>query len=421
MKKCAAFIVALLLIFHFMNNHAEKADMKDGTVPTVYGIDDNIKCEWEKLSGDGNHISDLSPLNKAKSDILQSEEGPDIINIITSTEPINELINSGLIAAIIPTSELSEDIDSMPNIVKRAFMDNFVTEGMYYGFPYDITISAMGFWVPEAWAGSPFDDMDPPSSFTELLDFIEHYLDTPHDGYCFFYDRFQKGPGGMIDLLMDCWIIQCRASGNELFFSDSQFVSLAERTREIAARLYNAESNKKTKKQHQLFTENFKGYTENGMDTFTWDNLIPWRITSDQVPYVHVDFWLYCFSRNSEFAQIGAKYLKTIISDRSRPYCGKTNWIRYLYCHPDQIDVQAYNNQILSEDGSKWKCLFMTQEFLDSIYRIDQYAVPCIVDRTEYQYFKTYLCSKATKAINDFKKGITNGTEFAAQLDELNR
>lgn len=421
MKKCSALIVALLLLSLSMSNHAEIADINDATILTVFDIDDDIECEWEKLSGVKMSIRDLAPLDKSKADILQSEETPDIINIITSTEQIDELINSGLLATITPNSVLSEDIDSMPHIVKQAFMDNFVTEGKYYGFPNDVEISAMGFWVPEVWSDSPFSGIDPPSSFTELLDFFELYLTTPHDGYCFFYDIFDRGPGGLIDLLMDCWIIQCRASGNNLVFSDPQFISLAERTRDISARLFSTESNKKRKKQRQLFTEYYRGYTENGMDTFTWDNLIPWRISNDQIPYVHIGFNLYCFSKNSVFISEGANYLECIISYRNKPYYGKTNWIKYLDHHPDQVDAQAYNNQVLSRDGSLWKCKFMTQDYLDSIYRIDQYAVPCIVDRTEYQYYKTYLCSVATKTIKEFKNGKTSGTEFAAQLDELNR
>lgn len=441
MKKSIAFIICLVMIISlaacaFASNadatitgtltstsvySTAMAATIEGTVPTVYGIDDDIKNEWEKQSKGHNLINDLSPITKSKADILQSNEVPDILCIITRTEPIIDLIRADLIALISPTQTLSEDLGAMPNIVKQAFTDNFISESKYYGFPYNIDITPLGFWVPETWENSPFSKIDPPSSFTELLDFLDLYLCTPHEGYCFIYDSIDRWPDSAIDLLMDCWIIQCRAEGKALTFFDSQFISLAERTRELANKLCSLESNAKRKKQHQLLTTHFYGYTENGMDTFTWDNLIPWRITSDQTPYVHINFSLYCFSKNSAFVSVGAHYLESILSYRSIPYYGQTDWMRYLYCHPDQINVQSYNNQVLSRYGSKWKCMFMTQDFLDSIYRIDQYAIPCIVDRTEYQYYKTELCSKAAKTIKDFKTGRIDGAEFASQLDELNK
>ena len=123
MKKSIAFIISLVMIISLAAcAFASNADATitgtltstsvystamdatiEGTVPTVYGIDDDIKNEWEKQSKGHNLINDLSPITKSKADILQSNEVPDILCIITRTEPIIDLIRADLIALISPT------------------------------------------------------------------------------------------------------------------------------------------------------------------------------------------------------------------------------------------------------------------------------------------------------------------------------
>ena len=87
--------------------------------------------------------------------------------------------------------------------------------------------------TPDAWAASPFRDQTPPTSFSEMLDFMEVYLDTPHEGFLFYCANGGSRLGFLNDLfvrpLMTSWVVQCRYAGLPVVFSDPQFIALAGR------------------------------------------------------------------------------------------------------------------------------------------------------------------------------------------------
>ena len=87
--------------------------------------------------------------------------------------------------------------------------------------------------------------MTPPSSFEEMLDFMEIYLDTPHDGFCFFRGFGDNSKNEyLVDLflepLMKSWIVQRRYAGKPIVFSDEQFVDLAGRAQKLYQKMLKA-------------------------------------------------------------------------------------------------------------------------------------------------------------------------------------
>ena len=87
--------------------------------------------------------------------------------------------------------------------------------------------------TPDAWAASPFRDQTPPTSFSEMLDFMEVYLDTPHEGFLFYCANGGSRLGFLNDLfvrpLMTSWVVQRRYAGLSVVFGDPQFIALAGR------------------------------------------------------------------------------------------------------------------------------------------------------------------------------------------------
>lgn len=101
-----------------------------------------------------------------------------------------------MVAAFEPTELMREEMAAMPQYLQDVFRENLMTEdGKLLGYLRNLEVQPLGFYVPDAWAASPYRDMTPPSSIEEMLDFLEIYLDTPHDGFCFFTTLLTAGLG----------------------------------------------------------------------------------------------------------------------------------------------------------------------------------------------------------------------------------
>ena len=316
------------------------------------------------------------------------------------------------------------EYEEMPQTVKDILNPLIIAdEEHFYGYPEYSHPEAMMFWVPDAWSESPFNEASPPQSYSELLDFLELYLNTPHDGFCFYYDVLEDNhpEQDWMNRLIKCWTIQKRSAGEEVRLDNPEFVSLAERTRDLAVKLAKEEPNKKKQKGRQLFTWNYYGNTENGKDTFSWKNMIPWRITSDQEPLVNFTLHIICIRADSPLSNQAPELLDVIVDHRKDLVRGKPNYHRYLYVNPDWIDIQDENRIIVKNYGKKWQCMCMTQGYIDSIREIHQYAIPCAVNdqyllNLPYNYFQ-----KQYQLERSFISGEISAEDFATQLDRLPR
>ena len=411
------FIIGVVVLLSNIIIHQALAN------PIIYGIEDKYWSDWSRI------LQASSPLTCGSGDYdpliyLQSSMPPDIIGIYTHTENFKAIAKEGLLEPFKPSDKMKEEISNFPPIIQSVMHEMVCDEdGLLLGYPKYIDPQGMLFWVPDAWDASPFKDVVPPSSFTEVLDFLELYLNTPHDGFCFYYDIFEhKNPmsSRWMTMLIECYTIQCRNQGVPINFNNEEFIRLAQRTRDLFSQLCKEEPNKKKQKGRQLFCTAYNGYTENGKDTFTWDNLIPWRITSNQKPLVNIIFRLYCIRKGSGYGDYAQALFDNIIDHRKDLVHGQDNWITYLCINQNWINISKYNKQIDKKYGKKWKCFYITQEYIDSIWRLHEHAEACIEMEYYISTFKPWETQQEYfRTIDKFVAGNIQADEFAQKITEL--
>ena len=421
--QAAVMLLAIILLAMTVS----QATLAEGqTVLIVYGDEDagnteNLHADWASMIGSAGMLEELRFSGYRKTmDVVVGNNPPDFF-MIESRDCIAGFIEKGLVSAFEPTQMMMDDIAAMPTFVQNAIRDNLMTEdGRLYGFPNYIN-SRESLYYTDAWTDSPFRDMSPPSSFEELLDFVEIYLETPHDGFCFYYDRLgHANVTWFVHMLMEYHTLQCRHAGYEPVFNDPDFIRMAERTRDLFGRLFATEKDTKHQKGHQLFTDCYAGIATNGLDTFTQDNLIPWRIKSDQPPLFPVSIQIYCVRNGSEFVDQAPAFFECIVTHRKDPLSdGNINYASYTLVHPDWVDMKAFRTDKAKMFGEKWVFTCATQEYLDSVWRLDQHAVPALEYEICWDSSIKGAHNEAYAAVDDFVNGKESAEQFSIRLDRL--
>ena len=329
-----------------------------------------------------------------------------------------------MVAAFEPTELMKEDMAAMPQYLQDVIREHLMTEdGKLSGYLDNLDVQPLGFYVPDAWEASPYRDMTPPSSIEEMLDFLEIYLDTPHDGFCFIHDATDGWWGRLwvVTLLMRCWAIQSNYAKIPLRYNNPEFIRLLERTVDLFNRLLKVEKGRKNQKGRQLFQDNLfsRGPTGNNLDTITYASLIPWRLTKDQPPLIHVMADFYCVRTGSPYEDRAAELLERIIPGREA-YCSREiRPLIYEFINPDRVDVEGFNKMILKKLGGKYSWKLVTQEFIDSIWDIHKYSVPAIVP-DDYQNLNSHIDEDPEALFGKLVNGEVTAADFAAKWDEMN-
>ena len=412
---CCLLSIAIISIVFFAN-----AENKH--TPFVQHIwEDEVLYDWVQILGLDEKL-ESEPI-KENNEIIQSlhsDNPPDFFSVYGYE--LSDYLSEDFCAPFTPSDKMLDDIHAMPPIIQQALKQSiFTKDNKLYAYPVSIEAAPMLYWVPEAWADSPFHSIDPPTSYTELLDFLEAYLDTPHDGYCFYYDvdGSTNPRRDWILLLLECWVTQCNYNHQAINLNNTEFISLLKKTVELTSKLYKAEPNKKKQKGRQLITKGLYGYTTNGKDNYTWKNMIPWRLTSDQLPLVNVWMHLYCARQGSSFSSRTTDLFNCIIDHRQDLYFGDVNYLRYLYLNRKWIDVNEYNKQVRKEFGSSWACMNMTQEYVDSIWEIEKWGIPCIVNNDYFFNIPWEIETKCDHLLIACAGGDISAEEFAEKMDQL--
>ena len=411
---CLLLSIVMISIVSFsiaQNNH----------VPFIQNISaEEILDDWADILELDKRI-DFEPQDKKLVDNLHSDNPPDFFSI--SGDELPDLLTESFCAPFTPSEKMLEEINAMPPIIQQALKENIYTQdGRLYAYPKGTELLPMLFWVPEAWKDSPFNDMTPPASYVDLLDFMEKYLDTPHEGFCFYYDLQEKKTPQVdwVSLLLKCWVMQCRYQHQEANLNNPEFVSLLKRTVELANRLHKAEPNIKKQKGRQLITKNYFGYTTNGQDQYTWKNMIPWRITADQLPLVDVNVYLYCARNGGIYSDRITELFDCIVDHRQDLVDGAVDYLSYLELNKNWIDVDNWNNRVIKKYGAGWKCFCMTQEYVDSIWEIEQYGIPCMVDDDYLSDVPWQILEeKCPVLIRQCAKGEISAEDFVTEMDRL--
>ena len=356
-KALCALLSAVMLVMLFVSPVSGEASFP----LTVMALDDKLQEHWAEMPG-VESVKDLcfNPHSKI--------EDADFFRLYEDGLSIKKAREKGIIDSFEPCETLLKDLDTLPPIFGNILKSYLITEdGRMWGVRGDIQVKTPLFWIPDAWNASPFADRTPPSSFTELLDFLEVYLATPHEGFELLYNfagEKNYAERTIVLMLLDSWFYQSVHAGEPARYNSPELVALLERTDRIIRELKKQEPVKKKdqKDLRPLFSDQDNGKDFLSRDPYTWDNMIPYRIDASQDPLIYVESRTICVRKDSPFASRASDILEWVIVDEGE---GEKQ-----YSHPDQIDVDAYNQKYFPEikDG------FLSQEMVDSILRIN--AVP---------------------------------------------
>ena len=414
MKRRVCTLLAAMMLIPACAAWAEK----DRKSLIVYDASENLAKEWSQMLG-----LEQPPIEYDCTDsvmeLIKGDSAPDIFGY-----DFFALKEAGMVAAFEPTELMKEDMAAMPQYLQDVLREHLMTEdGKLSGYLSNLEVQPLGFYVPDAWEASPYRDMTPPSSIEEMLDFLEIYLDTPHDGFCFIHDATDGWWGRLwvVTLLMRCWAIQSNYAKIPLRYNNPEFIRLLERTVDLFNRLLKVEKGRKNQKGRQLFQDNLfsRGPTGNNLDTITYASLIPWRLTKDQPPLIHVMADFYCVRTGSPYEDRAAELLERIIPGREA-YCSREiRPLIYEFINPDRVDVEGFNKMILKKLGGKYSWKLVTQEFIDSIWDIHKYAVPAIVP-DDYQNLNSHIDEDPEALFGKLVNGEVTAADFAAKWDEMN-
>ena len=411
-------VMIVLVITQYAYANEEK------TAPVLYDFVESEEAGlWAEMLGFDQPLTNIVPRRDHDylTDILQ-EYRPDFFRAYASEANPRELYQAGLIEAFEPTEAMLREISEMPRYLQTLFRDELMTEdGRLLGYPsssYGVFEAPLfiGYWIPDAWQASPFRDMTPPSSFEELLDFIEVFLDTPHDGFRLFWapDKGSYRAELLQDPLLQGWIVQSLYAGKLVTFTDQQFIALADRAQKLGQRLLKEDykSKRSGKIRYLLAYCQQVGYSFNEKDTFTCANIIPLRMTADQPPLISEYYGneLCYVSKNSPWAASAGELFETAIP-HAKIYRGVTCYSRMAF--PDKIDLEAENLDTIKY-GDKHN--LMTREWLNSVKDLDQYIIATLGrDPFPYSQYGEWM-----RAANQFyMKGTMTAEAYAAELDRI--
>ena len=414
MKRMICILLAAVMFVPACTAWAEK----DRKSLIVYDASENLAKEWSEMLGLEQPPIEFDT-TESVMELVKGDSAPDICGY-----DFFALKEAGMVAAFEPTELMKEDMAAMPQYLQDVIREHLMTEdGKLSGYLDNLDVQPLGFYVPDAWEASPYRDMTPPSSIEEMLDFLEIYLDTPHDGFCFIHDATDGWWGRLwvVTLLMRCWAIQSNYAKIPLRYNNPEFIRLLERTVDLFNRLLKVEKGRKNQKGRQLFQDNLfsRGPTGNNLDTITYASLIPWRLTKDQPPLIHVMADFYCVRTGSPYEDRAAELLERIIPGREA-YCSREiRPLIYEFINPDRVDVEGFNKMILKKLGGKYSWKLVTQEFIDSIWDIHKYAVPAIVP-DDYQNLNSHIDEDPEVLFGKLVNGEVTAADFAAKWDEMN-
>ena len=348
---------------------------------------------------------------------IQSGRTPDLIRVF---EDIDTLKKTGDIVPFAPSEKLINDLETMPPFIREALKKYLVTEdGLFWGcVEGGLHLSTMLFYVPGAWADSPFRDRTPPTSYEEFLDFAEVYLDTPHEGFCLLYNWSNEKlgvQGDILTMLLDSWIIQQKYAGEPYQFTGDAFIDLLRRTKNLFARLAKEEplTQKKQKNLRELFTNQGGGYyggkANCSRELYNWDHMIPYRVFASQPPLINIETGFDCIGNSSAEPAEVIRYMEETI--RRRDWHGDI--VDASYTHPEMMDPEAINKKFFRQI----KVGYMTQQWLDSIQRIQ--GVPCMIE-SYWVYSKAFDsdCESLGKVNNQFMTSEKMTPEKYAEIWE---
>ena len=224
--------------------------------------------------------------------IVKSDNAPDLYSFHTSSDDFLAPKNAGLLADLSGSEIIRAWTDRLrPDIKKLVTTEDGKIVGLP-GLDGIVTFLPM-YWRQDAWDAAGLTKEDVPKSYTELLDFLEKWMERiekkPEVNICV-ADTLHFGKGAknryvhwLMDMLINTWEMQQYEAGEALNCNMPEFVALLERTQDIGRRLSVAEaSDKKGENMLQLFENYSGGERYNAGRDYGLSHTVPFRTTSGQ-------------------------------------------------------------------------------------------------------------------------------------------
>ena len=240
---------------------------------------------------------------------LQGDNAPDLFGLDTRNDDFEAFKTAGVLADLSGSEIIRNAVSRMHPETQQLLT---TADGRIVGMP-NIHVIRPLYWDQEAWDKAGLTDADVPRSFTELLDFLEAWMERSEStaAVCVIaypdaagVDDENRDSAWLVGLLLDTWEMQQRYANERVVFDTLEFIALAERAREIGQRLSQAEpALKKRQKLPQLFydeTQSPHFYAFDGRD-YGLSHTVPMRITSDQPALMRAEAVIQCVRASSEW------------------------------------------------------------------------------------------------------------------------
>ena len=90
-----------------------------------------------------------------------------------------------------------------------------------------------------------------------------------------------------------------------------------------------------------------------------------------------------------------------------------------MLIHPDWVDVKAFRTDKAKMFGEKWVFTCATQEYLDSVWLLDQHAIPALEYEICWDSSIKGAHNEAYAAVDDFVNGNESAEQFTVRMDML--
>lgn len=240
----------------------------------------------------------------------------DLFEMSTSTYDCREIMEKGYCANLSESEAVQEALSRMHAPIR----EQLEYDGRIYGVPTDISFSAFS-WCADAFHAAGLSEADVPATYPQLMDFLEAWIKrikaNPENNISInnMFDETLYNKGSyvryLLEILMDCYVMQCEYAGEPIKFDTPEFRELLERTKTIGKALYDAEPRKKG--TMRLFSNTLTCWSFHEIDDGL-SHVIPMRITEDQPALIKAQMDILCVGASGGQPVLALAYLENVLN-----------------------------------------------------------------------------------------------------------
>lgn len=279
---------------------------------------------------------------------LVSAQAPfDLIGLSTHQVDWRRLAKEGYLADLSGSQAIQSALGRMPESLRQAVS----MDGKVYGLPVSIAFTGLR-WCGEAWAAAGLTEADVPTTYPELLDFLDAWAQRiqkapmPDISVNNLFDESLYSVGSyteyLTSLLVESVILQSEYAGEKPRFDTPEIRALLDRAKLIGEKLYAAEPRKKG--SMALFHNSINSWTLYGIhDTLTHE--IPLRLTLEQPALFQVSLGILCAGASSAQPDLAIAYIENK-ADHLEDYART-----YLYLDSPPLERGDLEEQFQDQQG----------------------------------------------------------------------